>query len=227
MTHWNLIDTDTLPEGSELTLYERGGAFMIRSDGLELMTTEAIRSEEAFVGFGLERLGHMPDRVLIGGLGLGFTLAEVCRQCPTTRISVVEISDAVIRWLKGPARNLNTPWLDDPRVTLVLQDIVTCLEDGADAFDLILLDIDNGPEALVHPGNARLYQTDGLQSLASRLSADGALVFWSAVEAPRFEARLRQHFSSVETERFAVPQNPAVEHFHFIASGPIQPSQDR
>lgn len=227
MTHWNLIDKDTLPEGSELTLYERGGEFMIRSDGLELMTTEAVRSEEAFVGFGLERLGHMPERVLIGGLGLGFTLAEVCRRCPAAEVHVIEISQAIARWLKGPAQNINSPWLDDPRVDLVLQDVVTYLADGTDLFDLILLDVDNGPEALVHPGNARLYQTDGLQSLASRLSPGGALVFWSAVEAPHFEAQLRQHFSSVETLRFAVPQNPAVEHFHFIASGPIQPSQDR
>lgn len=227
MTHWNLIDTDTLPEGAELTLYERGGDFMIRSDGLELMTTEAVRSEEAFVGFGVERLGQMPERVLIGGLGLGFTLAEVCRRCPAAEVHVVEISHAIARWLKGPAQNLNSPWLDDRRVNLIVQDIVTCLDTSADLFDLILLDVDNGPEALVHPGNAKLYQTDGLQSLASRLSPDGALVFWSAIEAPHFEARLRQHFSSVETKCFAVPQNPAVEHFHFIASGPIQPSQDR
>lgn len=227
MTNWRLIDKDHPPGGGELALYERGGEYMIRLDGLELMTSEATRSEEAFVGFGLDHLADHPERVLIGGLGLGFTLGEVCRRLPSSLVSVVEISRGVVRWLKGPARNANTNWLADPHVSLVQQDIVDFLQDTDQRYDLILLDIDNGPEALVHPENIRLYDQDGLDLLALRISPEGVIVFWSAIQAPAFEDRLKSVFGCVETRRFSVPENPRVEHFHIIASCPVQPSRDR
>lgn len=213
---WTLIDEDHLPGGSALTLYEREGAFMIRADGLELMTSEAVRSEEIFVGYGIEAATADPARVLIGGLGLGFTLAEVCRQLPEAEITVAEISSAVARWLKGPARNENTHWLDEPRITLRVADVQDVMKDAGQAFDLVLLDVDNGPQALVHDGNADLYERDGLASVAVSLAPGGAAVFWSAIEAPWFEVRLKEYFSSVSTRRYALPENPRIEHFHFV-----------
>lgn len=214
---WTLVDSDQLPGGSDLALYERGGAFMIRAGGLELMTSEAMRSEEVFVGYGIEAATSAPERVLIGGLGLGFTLAEVCRLLPGAEIVVAEISPAVVRWLKGPARNDNTRWLDEPRVTLIETDVQTVMEEAGAPFDLILLDVDNGPEALVHEGNARLYDSAGLESIARCLAPGGAAVFWSAIEAPWFEARLANHLGHVRTCRYPLPDNPRVEHFHFVA----------
>lgn len=215
---WTLIDEDHLPGGSDLALYEREGAFMIRADGLELMTSEAVRSEEVFVGYGIEAATSDPARVLIGGLGLGFTLAEVCRQLPGADITVAEISSAVVRWLKGPARNDNTRWLDEPRVTLKVADVQDVMRDTDQAFDLILLDVDNGPQALVLEGNADLYEGDGLASVAACLAPGGAVVFWSAIEAPWFEARLKEHFGSVSTRRYAQPENQRIEHFHFVVT---------
>jgi spermidine synthase len=215
---WTLIDRDQLPGGSDLALYARDGTFMIRSDGLELMTSEAVRSEEVFVGYGIEAAASAPGRVLIGGLGLGFTMAQVCRQLPGAEVVVAEISPAVARWLKGPARNDTTRWLDEPRVTLMERDVLAVMEDAGAPFDLILLDIDNGPEALVLEGNAKLYDSAGLQSVAACLAPDGAAVFWSAIEAPWFEARLKDHFDAAWTRRYPLPDNPRVEHFHFLVT---------
>lgn len=215
---WTLIEVDRLPGGSELTLYERDSAFMIRAGGLELMTSEAVRSEEAFVDYGIEAAIQTPARVLIGGLGLGFTLAEVCRQLPGADITIAEISPAVARWLKGPARNDNSRWLDEPRVTLRVADVQDVMKRTEQTFDLILLDVDNGPEALVHEGNANLYDRNGLESVAACLAPGGAAVFWSAIEAPWFEGRLKEHFSSVCTCRYALPENPRIEHFHFVVT---------
>lgn len=215
---WVLIDEDQLPGGSNLTLYERDGSFMIRADGLELMTSEAVRSEEAFVVYGIEAALQVPATVLIGGLGLGFTLAEVCRQLPGADVIVAEISSAVARWLKGAARNENSHWLDEPRVTLRVTDVREVMEQNARTFDLILLDVDNGPEALVHAGNADLYDSSGLECVAASLAPGGAAVFWSAIDAPWFEARLKEHFGSVHTCRYALPENPRIEHFHFVVT---------
>lgn len=215
---WTLIDEDHLPGGSGLALYEREGAFMIRSNGLELMTSEAVWSEEAFVGFGLEALGRDAARVLIGGLGLGFTLGEVCRRLPAAQISVVEISKAVIGWLKGPARACNGHWLDQSNVALESSDITDFLNETDETYDLILLDVDNGPEALVHPSNDRLYAAAGLQNLSSRLTSGGVAVFWSAIEASEFERRLSGSFEKVAVERYAIPGQPNVEHFYFVVT---------
>lgn len=217
MTPWKLIDSDALPEGSELCLFERDGAFMIRSDGLELMTTEAVRSEEAFVGFGLECLEGAPERVLVGGLGLGFTLGEVCRRVPdAASIVVAELSGKVIEWARGPAGTCNRPFLEQPNVTVRQSDLLALLREPGETFDLILLDIDNGPEALVHPGNDRLYGEEGFAALKSRLADGGVAVFWSAIKSEAFEAQLRTSFGTVEILDYPVPQNPRIVHTFYV-----------
>lgn len=219
MSQWKLIDTDALTEGSELALYERDSAFMIRSDGLELMTTEAVRSEEAFVGFGLKYLEGVPERVLIGGLGLGFTLGEVCRRLPdAASIVVAELSGKVIEWVRGPAGTCNRPFLKQPNVSVRQTDLLALLQDPGETFDLILIDIDNGPEALVHPANDRLYGEDGFAALKSRLTDGGVVVFWSAINSETFEAQLRSSFGAVEIFDYSVPQNPRIVHTFYAVS---------
>ena len=219
MPQWKLIDRDPLPQGSELALYERDGAFMIRSDGLELMTTEAVRSEEAFIGLGLECLVGAPKHVLIGGLGLGFTLAEVCRRIPdAASIVVAELSGKVIEWVQGPAGTCNRPFLKQPNVAVRQTDLFAFLQEPGETFDLILLDIDNGPEALVHPGNTRLYGEEGFAALKSRLTDRGVAVFWSAIKSVAFEAQLRTSFGAAQTLDYPVPQNPRIIHTFYAVS---------
>ena len=189
---------------------------MIRVDGLELMTSEAVGSEEAFVGFGLDAHSNGVKSVLIGGLGLGFTLGEVCRRLPQARVDVVEISASIISWLRGPASNANSAWLDDPAVHIINGDLLVHLENQTTRYDLILLDIDNGPEALVQDNNSRLYETRGLSAVRSRLAEGGVAVFWSAIEAPWFEERLAEVFGTCEPRVYPLPDNPRVTHHHFI-----------
>ena len=228
MTNWTQIDSERLPGGSELTLYRDGNAFMIRADGLELMNSGAHGSEEAFVALGFEAV---PDAkaVLVGGLGLGYTLSEVLRRLPPHgKARVCEISAKVISWNQDIMNGLNPGIWKDERVEVLHSDLVDHIRSAEDEdaglplYDLALLDIDNGPEALVHPGNDKLYSVEGLDRLCSLLEARGAAVFWSAFPSDVFRARLAEFFSTVRVEIFSLPQNPKVEHVLFIASHPLR-----
>lgn len=231
MANWKFIDREQLESGSELALYRDGDAFMIRSGGLELMNSGAHGSEEAFVRLGLEeRPGAR--RILIGGLGLGFTLAEALRVAPTSsQIVVCEISAKVIAWNRGEMAGLNPQNWKDPRALILHEDLLDHLRRAAEVkgtedqiYDVALLDIDNGPEAMVQPGNDVLYNAEGLHLLCRVLSEEGVVVFWSAFAAPEFEERLQDFFSSVRVETFQLPQNPRIEHVLFVCSGPLQSS---
>lgn len=223
--HWALIDKDDLSDGTELCLYGRGGDFMVRAGGYELMTTDAHRSEEVFVASGLTAFGsNAPHHILIGGLGFGYTLAEALRLTVASQICVVEISAKMIDWNRGQLTAVNGPALADPRTCLVEQDLIAFLYGSDDPIDLALLDIDNGPEPLVHEDNEKLYSVEGLGRLATRLSPGGVVVFWSAIASADFEERLKLFFCDVHTEVFVLPQNPRVEHVFFVGKNPIRSS---
>jgi spermidine synthase len=222
MASWIEIDRDHLSDGSQLILYERDGAFMIRAGGLELMTTQFHRSEEAFVTTGLEALAPgCPMNILIGGLGFGYTLAQVLKLARTdAQITVAEISSKVIAWNKDALSSINGAALSDPRTKVIEGDLMVYLKGAPLSFDLALLDIDNGPEALVHEDNNTLYSHDGLENLARTLTPRGVAVFWSAVASKAFEQRLLDHFCCVHTEIYPLPQNPRIEHVFFIGREP-------
>lgn len=183
-------------ENGELVLRGDGRHFEIISNGMFLMDTRAGESERLLVRAALDRLGRPAD-ILIGGLGVGFSLAEALRSPHTRGVTVIEREPAVIGWHATHLRPCSGGALDDPRVRVEHADLLGWLRSTADAYDVLCLDIDNGPEWTVTEGNAALYGPAGLDLLAGRLRPGGVLAVWSAGAAPAFEARLRERFAGV------------------------------
>lgn len=181
----------------ELVLRRDGAHHEIVSNGTFLMDTRDGRSERALV-----RAAAGPgDRVLIGGLGVGFSLAEALT-VGAAAVTVVEIEPAVLRWNR---EHLGTEALDDPRVTVAVADLAAFL-DRPGEYDAICLDVDNGPDWTVTEANAALYGDAGLARLAARLAPGGRLAVWSAGASPAFEARLRSRFADVRRIEVPVPR---------------------
>lgn len=181
------------PRG-ELVLRRAGEHHEIVSNGVFLMDTRDGRSERELVRAAL-RHAAPGARVLIGGLGVGFSLAEALRSPGVAAVTVVEIEPAVLRWNR---EQLGTTGLDDPRVAVVAADLAAFLATGDDRYDAICLDVDNGPEWTVTAENAALYGDPGLAAVDRRLAPDGTLAVWSANAAPAFAERLRRRFGSVD-----------------------------
>jgi spermidine synthase len=192
-------------ENGELVLRGDGRHFEIISNGTFLMDTRAGESERLLVRAALDRLGRPAD-ILIGGLGVGFSLAEALRSPRTRTVTVVEREPAVIGWHATHLRAFSGGALDDPRVRVEHADLIGRLGSAADAYDVVCLDIDNGPEWTVTEGNAALYGPAGLDLLAGRLRPGGGLAVWSAGAAPAFEARLRERFAGVSALPVPVPR---------------------
>lgn len=194
MIPWTLLDRAPLPNSAEeIRLYQRGSEFAIRVANYELMNSRAHGSEEALAGLALARLsGRSPLRVLIGGLGLGYTLAAALRGLDARGEAVVaELVPAVVRWNRGPLAELAGRPLDDPRVRIVEDDVARVIREERSAFDAILLDVDTGPRALTHEDNRRLYDVTGLRAAYDALRPRGILAIWSGAPDPAFTRRLR------------------------------------
>ncbi len=189
------------PGGVELMLHERDGVFTLRADGYELMTSREHRSEDSLATETLAILPSLDVRILIGGLGFGFTARAALRVLPrTAEVIVAEVSPEVISWNQT---HLSTLWPDglDERLEVVAGDVATALERGP--FAAILLDVDNGPSPLVQAVNERLYSFEGLSALYGALSDPGVLGVWSAVEDAEFEDRMSS--AGFATEARLVP----------------------
>ena len=189
-------------ENGELVLRGDGRHFEIISNGVFLMDTRAGESERLLVRAALERLAR-PAEVLIGGLGVGFSLAEALRSPYTRAVTVIEREPAVIDWHATHLRPYSGGALGDPRVAIERTDLLEWLSAAPGTYDVLCLDIDNGPEWTVTDGNAALYAPAGLDLLAGCLRPGGVLAVWSAGAAPAFEARLRERFAGVSA--LAVP----------------------
>ncbi|MBI2373924.1 MAG: spermidine synthase [Deltaproteobacteria bacterium] len=200
------------PEGAELVLYERAGVFSLRSDGLELMCSRTHLSEDLLATMGLARVrASNPCRVLIGGLGFGFTVRAALAELPSwARVRVAEISESVVDWNRGPLAAL-WPEGEDERMSVEVTDVRACLRGGP--FEAILLDVDNGPSPLVREANAELYSVEGLKELAGALSLGGTLAVWSAFGDEAFGARMRA--AGLVSEARAVSLG-RVEHVLFL-----------
>jgi spermidine synthase len=194
---WRLVDGARTPDGrGELALYQRGEEFAIRVDGRVLMGSRQHASEEALAELAVD--GREAARICVAGLGMGFTLAAVlARVGGKATVCVVELSAAVVRWNRGPLAHLAAHPLDDARCSVVEGDIFAHLAEGGARYDAILLDVDNGPEALSQPGNARIYETRGLRAMRDRLEPGGRLALWSAGPDEAFTRRLRAEGFSV------------------------------
>ncbi len=219
---WDLLARDEEGGDGALCLYRDGGDFMIRAGGLELMSTRCSRSELELARIGLAATaGLTRRRILIAGLGLGFTLAEACRGAgPRDRITLVELSAAVIAWVRAYLETGSC--LDDPRVAVRRADFLDFVAREGGAYDLILLDIDNGPEAFVRPDNQLLYEVPGLVPLLARMAPGGRLLIWSSFEAPAFEARLRTLGQEVDCLKIRPSAGKPVQHYIYRATSPAR-----
>jgi spermidine synthase len=194
-----LLDETALPGGGTLRLFRRGGEYSIMLGSNELMNSRRSGSEEALADLVAARLraGPRPPRVLIGGLGMGFTLrAALARFGRGAEIVVAELVPAVIAWARGPLLHLYAGSLDDRRVEVIEGDVAEQIAAGS--WDAILLDVDNGPDAISVESNGRLYSSEGLADARSALRAGGLLALWSAAPDSAFAARLRRAGFAVE-----------------------------
>jgi spermidine synthase len=209
MTPRELVGTAVVPGGGELRLFRRGGDHMIVLERNELMNSRMSGSEEALATMTCERLsGRAAPRLLIGGYGMGFTLrAALAVLGPDARVTVAELVPGIVEWARGPMAELTAGCLDDPRVTLALEDVAASIRTGAGAYDAILLDVDNGPDGLTRAGNDRLYSAAGLAAARSALRLSGVLAVWSAGPDPRFAKRLGEAGFSVEEVVVRARQN--------------------
>jgi spermidine synthase len=180
------------PLGSSvLALRQRGDEFLVLVDGRPLMGSRRTGSEEALAEVGLARLATARPSILVGGLGFGYTLrAALDASPPGAEVVVAELSSAVVEWNRGVLAELAGRPLDDARVRLEVADVARVVRARAERFDVILLDVDNGPFAVAQPQNAELYGLGGLASLHRALRPGGRLVVWSAGGDARFLRRM-------------------------------------
>jgi spermidine synthase len=185
----------TTADGGAMTLYEHDGKYCISYAGQELMHSGANASEILLGEIGVERLEQdVEARVLIGGLGLGFTLRSVLERVgPAVSVELVELLPDIVEWNRQHLKSLNGEMLNDPRVEIHTTDVVAYVRKAERArYDVILLDVDNGPVAMVSETNVSLYSNSGLRWLRGSLKPEGRAVFWSAGPDLRFEDRLKR-----------------------------------
>ncbi|MET7438560.1 spermine/spermidine synthase domain-containing protein [Streptomyces sp. NPDC004082] len=210
-----VIDRREGPYG-EVVLRRHGGLLQIIANGCFLMDTSDGRSERLLVDAAYDALdGRALPSVLIGGLGVGFSLAHAAADPRWGRITVVEREPAVIAWHReGPLSALSADALADPRTAVVEADLVAYVNETSDTYDALCLDIDNGPGWTVTEGNDSLYSQAGLASCARALRPGGVLAVWSAQPSPEFEGTLRNAgFQQVRTEEIPVARGvPDVVH---------------
>ena len=222
MTRSRLIDSARLPSGEELSLTEEAGFFTVMADGVPLMSNMAHYSEEYMAVVGCAGLERRADaRVLVGGLGMGYTARAALDQLlPTAEVVVAEISDALVAWNRGPLADLANRPLEDPRLTLQLGDIVAYLESGPEPFDAILLDVDHGPDSFTAAGNVRLYSRKGLPRLFRSLRKAGVLVVWSAYQAPAFPRALQKAGFQTDVVRVRARGDKGGRHTLYVGRRP-------
>jgi spermidine synthase len=194
MIPWLQIDKVQVPGAEvELRLMRRGGDFSMMLGQNELMNSRLSGSEEALATLSCKRIeGLKRPHILIGGLGMGFTLrAALAVLAKDARITVAELVPAVIAWARGPMAELFGDALSDPRTSIHQGDVIDVIRLSPAAFDAVLLDVDNGPEALIRKANDALYDTKGLQAIGRALRPGGVLAVWSSGPNPAFSKRLR------------------------------------
>jgi spermidine synthase len=211
MKPWELLGEAVTPDGTTLTLTKHDRELVIMANGQPLMSSRMHGSEEALAEFGLrlaapklpkgQRQREAPC-VLVGGLGMGFTLrATLDLLPPDATVVVAELLPAVVEWNRGPLGPLANHPLTDPRVQIVERDVGAILRTSECRFDAVLLDVDNGPTALTSDVNADLYSDRGIATAKASLKPDGVLAVWSSREDRRFEQRLKYGGFEVTVER--------------------------
>ena len=197
---YDWIGTAHVPDGVEMRLMQCGDDFVIMLERDDLMSTHVSSSEQALATMTRDRLGRTAAQEwLIGGYGLGFTLrAALAVVDADATVTVSEIVPEVIEWARGPMAGLTAGCLDDPRVMVIEDDVAMLIDAACDAYDAILLDVDNGPDGLTRCVNDRLYGHAGLRAAKAALRSGGILAIWSAYPDNAFGNRLREVGFAVE-----------------------------
>jgi spermidine synthase len=198
---WELLGEARTPEGTTMSLTRRGNEYMILADGKDLMSSRMKGSEEELARLGCDRARSLErPTVLVGGLGMGFTLRATLDTLPAdASVVVAELMPAVVEWNRGPLGPLTERALDDKRVRVEVGDVGALLRREPNRFDVVLLDVDNGPVAFTQASNAGLYDNAGLVAIRAALRPAGVLAVWSAWDDRKFEHRIRHHGFSCET----------------------------
>ena len=189
-----MIDTAQVPGGGELRLFQRGAEFSIMLGGNELMNSRLSGSEEALARLACGKIaGRSRPRVLIGGLGMGFTLRAALDALPAdAEVIVAELVPPVVAWARGPLSDLFAGSIADARVEIIEKDVGDPISTSRASYDAILLDVDNGPDGLSRPENDRLYSAAGLNRARTALRPGGVLAVWSSAPDKAFAQRLRR-----------------------------------
>lgn len=202
MLPWVELDRTPLPTG-DLRLMRRGRDFSIKIGIAELMTSRLSGSEEALATLACAKLADRPaPHILIGGLGMGFTLrAALGATGPKATIVVAELVPTIVTWARGPLAELFAGCLDDPRVSIFSGDVADAIRDAKARYDAILLDVDNGPEGMTQDANENLYGAGGLGQSWRALRPGGVLAIWSAFPSRTFAKRLEHGGFAVEEKK--------------------------
>jgi spermidine synthase len=218
MKKWTCLDSALIPGGKTVSLNEHDGEYAIRIDGAELMSTRRHASEEKVAELACRHAALVPNaRVLIGGLGFGFTLkAALSLLRADARIEVAEIVPAVVAWNCNPSYPLASEALAEPRVTVRQQDVCEIIRESRGGFDGIVMDVDNGPAALSTEANRRLYDPAGLRSTFAALRPGACVAYWSAFPDGAFEKALARAGFAVEVHRCRAHANSGSRHFVFV-----------
>ncbi|MDG5499520.1 hypothetical protein [Marinobacter sp. BGYM27] len=197
MARFDLIGTATIPgKGTQLRLLQRNDEFSIKIAGStgELMNSRLHGSEDALATLACERIADQPaPKVLIGGLGMGFTLAAALGALgDDAEVTVAELVPEVVEWNRGPLGSAAGYPLSDPRARVHVGDVGQLLQEQTGVYDAILLDVDNGPEGLTRKENDWIYSVAGIEAAHAALTPEGILAYWSAGQAPEFTERLRR-----------------------------------
>lgn len=227
MKPWILLDSAPIPGGGEMTLHRHVRDFAIRVGRDELMNSGTHGSEEALADLAAKRLGvRVSMRVLVGGLGMGFTVAAALRVVPSDgRITVAELVPAVVEWNRGHLAALAGNPLGDPRVEVHTGDVAELLRSQVAAYDLILLDVDNGPHGLTTGDNHWLYGLAGLAAAHRALRANGVLAVWSAGPDDAFTKRLGKAGFTAEAVRVAAHGSKGRKHVIWLATARQAPME--
>jgi spermidine synthase len=217
---WILLDTAKIPNGGgELRLKQRGQEFSIMLGTNELMNSRLSGSEQALATLSCEKIsGRAEPHILIGGLGMGFTLrAALSALGAGARVTVAELVPDVVAWARGPMATVFDGCLDDPRVDIHVGDVRELVASRRGAYDAILLDVDNGPDGITHEANDGLYDRKGITAARTALSPGGILAVWSSAPDTSFTRRLKEAGFATEVVNTRANGKTGARHVIWIA----------